>query len=65
METQKEHAFVKGAHVVETLTRIRGVVLDRLWVIDTSTSAPAKLAYMVRFRDGRIIRRLETELHPA
>jgi hypothetical protein len=49
--------YVREAH-----TGIRGHILRRVWLIDRKTDAPAELAYVVRFEDGREKRVMPSEV---
>jgi hypothetical protein len=49
-------------YVREARTGVRGRILRRVWLVDLKTDAPAELAYVVRFSDGREKRVMPSEI---
>lgn len=59
----QEHRYQKESLVTERATGVRGVVIERKWMIDLRPPAkPATPAYLVHFADGRRKNVLDSEL---
>ncbi len=53
LPVRRKQAKARAELVSEVGTGIPGRILRRVWLIDRATDAPAQLAYVVRFSDGR------------
>lgn len=62
LPTPRRRARRVPEFVQEKGTGVRGRVLRRVWLVDQKTDAPAKIAYVVQFDDGREKRVLKSEV---
>lgn len=63
MKRKRRGAFrAPPEYVRELSTGVQGRILRRVWLVDLKTDAPAQLAYVVRFTDGREKRVLSNEV---
>jgi hypothetical protein len=57
-----ERKIQQGDRVMETATECYGTVKRCLWLVDLKTDTPAEAACIVKFDDGREVRRTEAQL---
>jgi hypothetical protein len=59
---RKQRYKARVERVKEVTTGAQGRILRRVWLIDRQSDDPARLAYVVRFDDGREKRCLTNEI---